>query len=193
VALVLVAGLVSLLVLFLAQSGVFSRNRKPAGQVSPEAASEAAAQVAPAVELGAPLPSVPPTAPALVAPGRPRYEPAIGADPRRTIPAQWGIEITSVGVAAGGNALDLRYKVLDAAKASSMLFLTNTVYVLDESSGKALVVPFQRENQTSQKLVTGKTYFTLLPNRGDKGERVATGSKVTVILGNSRTEHLVVN
>ena len=129
-------------------------------------------------------------APEVLSPIRSRAESPARVIAGLTIPQQWGIEITRVGVAANGNAIDLRYKVRDAAKASSMLFLTNTVYVLNESSGKALVVPFQRENQTSQKLVAGKTYFTLLPN---KGERVTAGSKVTVILGNSRTEHLVVN
>jgi hypothetical protein len=102
----------------------------------------------------------------------------------------WGIEITKVDVAAGGKALDLRYKVVDIAKATSMLYLTNIVYILDQSSGKVLIVPFQRENQTSQKLVAGKTYFTLLPN---KEGRVKSGSKVTVVLGGSRTENLVVN
>jgi hypothetical protein len=107
-----------------------------------------------------------------------------------SIPEQWGIEITKVGVAAGGKALDLRYKVVDVAKASSMLYLTNFVYIMNQSNKQALIVPFQRENQTSQKLVAGKTYFALLPN---KEERVKSGSKVTVVLGGSRAENLVVN
>lgn len=64
------------------------------------------------------------------------------------------------------------------------------VYIVNQSSGKVLIVPFQRENQTSQKLVAGKTYFMLLPNRE---ERVKSGSKVTVVLGGSRAENLVVN
>ena len=107
-----------------------------------------------------------------------------------SIAAQWGIEITKVGVAAGGKALDLRYKVLDVAKATSMLYLTNLVYVFNHSNNKVLMVPFQRENQTSQKLVAGKTYFTLLPN---KEGRVQSGNTVTVVLGGSRAENLVVN
>ncbi len=102
----------------------------------------------------------------------------------------WGIEITQVGVALRGAALDLRYKVVDATKASSLLYLTNLVYIYNQSNNKVLMVPFQRENQTSQKLVAGKTYFTLLPN---KEGRVESGSRVTVVLGGSRTEGLVVN
>jgi len=107
-----------------------------------------------------------------------------------SIPDHWGIEITQVGVAAGGKALDLRYKVIDVAKATSLLYLTNFVYIYNQSNRTALMVPFQRENQTSQKLVAGKTYFTLLPN---KEERVKSGNTVTVVLGGSRAENLIVN
>jgi hypothetical protein len=107
-----------------------------------------------------------------------------------SIPDRWGIEITRLSVAAGGKALDLRYKVVDSTKAASMLYLTNFVYIFNHSNSRALVVPFQRENQTSQKLVAGKTYFALLPN---SGERVKSGNEVTVVLGGSRTEKFVVN
>lgn len=102
---------------------------------------------------------------------------------------KWGIEITSLGVAMGGKALDLRYKVLDLAKATSMQFLTNYVYVVNQSSGKVLIVPFQQENQTKQKLSEGKVFFALLPN---KEGRVQSGSVVTVVVGNSRQENIVV-
>jgi hypothetical protein len=107
-----------------------------------------------------------------------------------SIADHWGIEITKVSVAAGGKALDLRYKVIDVAKATSMLYLTNFVYIYNPSNEKGLIVPFQRENQTSQKLVAGKTYFTLLPN---KEQRVKSGNLVTVVVGGSRAENLVVN
>jgi hypothetical protein len=115
---------------------------------------------------------------------------SIAPESALSIPDQWGIEITKVGVAVGGKALDLRYKVVDVAKASSMLYLTNYVYIYNQSNDKALIVPFQRENQTSQKLVAGKTYFTLVPN---KDKQVKSGSTVTVVLGGSRTENLIVN
>jgi hypothetical protein len=115
---------------------------------------------------------------------------AIAPESPMSIPDRWGIEITKVGLAAGGKALDLRYKVIDVAKATSLLYLTNFVYIYNQSNRTALIVPFQRENQTSQKLRAGKTYFTLLPN---KEERVHSGSTVTVVLGGSRVENLVVN
>ena len=90
----------------------------------------------------------------------------------------------------GGKALDLRYKVTDVTKATSLLYLTNHMYIFNHSNKKVLIVPFQRENQTSQKLVEGRTYFALLPN---KEERVQSGNTVSVVLGGSRAENLVVN
>ena len=112
-----------------------------------------------------------------------------GIESPLSIPEHWGIEITKVGMTAGGKALDLRYKVLDVAKATSMLHMTNYVYVFNQSNHKVLIVPFQRDNQTSQKLMVGKTYFTLLPN---KDGNVSSGNTVTVVVGGSRAENLIV-
>lgn len=112
-----------------------------------------------------------------------------GIESSLSIPEHWGIEITKVGMTAGGKALDLRYKVLDVAKATSMLHMTNYVYVFNQSNHKVLIVPFQRDNQTSQKLMAGKTYFTLLPN---KDGNVSSGNTVTVVVGGSRAENLIV-
>lgn len=101
----------------------------------------------------------------------------------------WGIQINGVRVALGGNGLDLRYTVVDPAKATNLFHLQEGTYVIDQASGKAIHVPFQKENQTSQKLVAGRTYFALLPN---KGQVVRTGSKVTVAIGNTRERDVLV-
>ena len=102
---------------------------------------------------------------------------------------QWGIQITSMRVGFGGNGLDLRYKVTDPVKAANLLHLKEITYIIDQGTGKAIPLPFQKENQTSQKLVAGKTYFALLSN---KGQVVKPGSKVTVAIGNSREQDVMV-
>ncbi|HEY9172358.1 MAG TPA: hypothetical protein VI136_08755 [Verrucomicrobiae bacterium] len=107
----------------------------------------------------------------------------------RSVEEQWGIQITSMRVGFGGNGLDLRYKVTDPTKATNLLHLREITYVIDQETGKALPLPFQKENQTSQKLVAGKTYFALLAN---KGQVVKPGSKVTVAIGNSRVKDVPV-
>ena len=179
---VLAAGLLSVLVMFLARSGAPASSRRDAG-------APASAGILPASSWTTPASSAVPQPIRAIVDTRGPVE-SVAPDSPLSIPDHWGIEITKVGVAAGGKALDLRYKVIDVAKATSLLYLTNFVYILNQSSGKALHVPFQRENQTSQKLVAGKTYFTLLPN---KEGRVQSGSMVTVVLGGSRAENLVVN
>jgi hypothetical protein len=109
--------------------------------------------------------------------------------PPRTVEDQWGVRISGLRLALGGAALDLRYIVVDAGKATNLFSLQRGPFLIDENKGKTLEVPFQRENQTSQKLVAGKTCFALLPN---KGQVVSSGDKITVVIGNTRQRDLVV-
>lgn len=102
---------------------------------------------------------------------------------------RWGVRITGMRLAMGGNGLDLRYKVLDASKAGTLLHLKEDSYVVDQESGKTLPFPLQRESQTSQKLVAGRTYFALLAN---KDHLVKPGSRVTVAIGNQRQRDVLV-
>jgi|GEM_PF-1263798 len=143
------------------------------------APTEASASVESAPEMGVPASVVD----ALPVPAQVRAE-------TKKLEEKWGIEITGMNLTAGGHGIDMRYKVLDVDKASGMLHLQELTYVLEEDSQKSLVVPFQRENQTSQKLVAGKTYFALFPN---KENRVKSGGKVTLVLGGARVENLTVN
>jgi hypothetical protein len=107
----------------------------------------------------------------------------------RSVEDRWGLQITGMRLAFGGKGLDLRYKVLDPAKATNLLHMQGITYIIDQASGKSIPLPFQRENQTSQKLVAGKTYFALLSN---KGQVVKQGSKVTVVIGNSREKDVMI-
>lgn len=102
---------------------------------------------------------------------------------------RWGLQVTSVRMAMRGAGLDLRYKVLDPSKATHLLHLKQAAYLVEQESGKMIPVPFQRENQTSQKLVAGKTYFTLLSN---KGQLVKPGTKVTLVIDTGRQSDIAV-
>lgn len=107
----------------------------------------------------------------------------------KSVEEQWGIEITGIRVALGGNGLDMRYKVVDPGKATGLPRLREQTYIVDQASGKTLALPFQRQNQTPQKLLAGKTYFTLLPNHG---QLVQPGDKVTVAIGQSQKRDVTV-
>lgn len=107
----------------------------------------------------------------------------------KSVEEKWGIQITGLRMAMGGAAIDLRYKVTDADKATSLMKLTDGPYVIDHTSGKTLAVPFQKENQTQQKLVSGKSYFALLPNEGAAAK---SGHKVTVAIGSTLQSDLTI-
>lgn len=149
-----------------------------------ESQSDKSAQTAGAVEQ-----SSPGTPNAVAQTPRPAriIEPSL--TPTESFEEQWGVQITGMRLAMGGNGLDLRYKVLNPAKATNLLHLKELTFVIDQESGKTLPLPFQRENQTSQKLVAGKTYFALLSN---KGQVVKSGSRVTVAIGNQMQRDVLV-
>lgn len=162
---VILIGLVSILMPILFSPGPVSSERGPVGSpADPPPAAEEADSARPKVALS--------------------VQPASTA-----VEEHWGIQINGVRVALGGNGLDLRYTVVDPSKATNLFHLQEGTYVIDQTSGRAIHVPFQKENQTSQKLVAGRTYFALLPN---KGQVVRAGSKVTVAIGNTRERDVLV-
>jgi hypothetical protein len=116
-------------------------------------------------------------------------------DPQKPLSVEekrWGIKILSLRPTSAGYMLDLRFQVLDPEKASHVLSRKAKAFVLDEDSGKTLPVPVTKSGplrQTTRKPETGRHYFSLFSNPGGL---VKEGSKVTVIIGDFRAEHVVV-
>lgn len=106
---------------------------------------------------------------------------------------KWGIQVTSLRMSAQGRMVDFRYKVLDPDKATTLSDREAKPYLLDQASGKKLLVPKAPKigplRQTAQKPEAGKVYFALFSN---PGQVVKGGSKVTVVLGDFRAENLTV-
>lgn len=103
---------------------------------------------------------------------------------------KWGIVISSVRLTAGGTSLDVRYKILDDQKASGMHKLQGQTYLLDQSTGRNLTSRAQVQPLVTQEMNEGKTYFMMFPNRG---RSVRSGDVVTLVIGGTRAENLVVN
>ena len=100
--------------------------RPPPPNPVPEAAA------APAVEAPAPLepavadvPAAPPPAP---------VKPAVPARPG-TLEGEWGIQVSSVGLAMAGGAVDFRYKVVDGEKALLLAQGKTEAYLVDQATG----------------------------------------------------------
>ena len=132
---------------------------------------------------------------------QPTVEPAVYAKPKAvlkqkpapvTLEEKWGVQVSSIRMTMANSAVDLRIKVLDAAKASSLGDGKTRAYLLNEDSGKKIMMPTSPKEggfpPTSNKLIAGKTYFALL---GDPGKLLQRGSKVTLVIGDSRTQNII--
>lgn len=102
------------------------------------------------------------------------------------------IEIETIHMTAAGKFIDLRYRVLDAGKASTLLGKQVRPKLIDERTGTEMAVPTTAKlgalRQTQGKQRTGRTYFILFANNGSVGP----GSKVTAEIGPMVFPHLTV-
>ena len=108
-------------------------------------------------------------------------------------PQEWGIEVVGLYPAVRGRVLDLRYKILDTAKAAVLPNEPGGIYLIDEATGVTTKLPNSPKTgsipQNPQKLEAGRTYSFSFPNQGD---RFKSGSKVTLVIGSFRAENLAV-
>lgn len=107
--------------------------------------------------------------------------PAARFAPAGDLEALGGIQVTQVGVTAAGGLVDLRFKVLDAAKARKLLGDPANIPVLVAQGGLPLHAPHNALK--GAKYGDGLVYFILYPNvRG----AVRPGDEVTVAMGETR-------
>lgn len=105
---------------------------------------------------------------------------------------QWGIEVKSISLSAGGFMFDFRYRVVDPEKALPLFKRSTKPVLIDEASGARFAVPAPPKVgalRASQAPEAGRTYFILFAN---PGRYVKAGSKVTLEIGECRIEHLTV-
>jgi hypothetical protein len=102
------------------------------------------------------------------------------------------IAIDAIHMSAAGSFIDLRYRVLDATKATEVLGPKVRPRLIDERTGSVMAVPMTAKlgslRQTQGRQATGRTYFILFANNGS----VAPGSRVTAEIGPLVFKHLTV-
>lgn len=105
----------------------------------------------------------------------------------------WGIRPVSMQLTATDYMLDFRYRVLDAKKAAAIINRKTKPYLIVEKTGVKLNIPSSYKvgplRQSAQFAQENRNYFMLFANPGRK---VRAGDKVTVMAGDFRLEHLVV-
>ena len=105
---------------------------------------------------------------------------------------QWGIEIASIRLTANNHMIDYRYRVLDAAKATDLFTRQIKPMLIHQETGKVMAVPETAKIgplRNSNIPQAGKIYWMFF---GNAGNLVKPGDKVTVVIGEFRTENLVV-
>lgn len=104
----------------------------------------------------------------------------------------WGVDIVDVRRVASGEMLAFRYVVLDPVKAEALNDKRNTAYLIDEKSGRKLMVP-QMEKvgalRTTMTQKTGRMYWMVFANTG---RIVDVGSRVDVVIGDFHVNGLTV-
>ncbi len=111
-----------------------------------------------------------------------RQEQAIAAFEEET-----GIRVVRIVLSGGGGIIDLQYQVVDPDKALIVHDADNPPMMLDEKSNFIFANPFHEH--AARELHTAVTYHEMIMNGGGLIQR---GSKITLGVGESRLEHLVV-
>lgn len=105
-----------------------------------------------------------------------------------------GVKIRGVRLSAAGFMLDLRYRVLDAAKAEPLLDRKVQPYLLDQS-GARFGVPFSPKIGALRSTRRGEIHldrdYSML--FGNPGRYLQPGSKITLVVGEQKIENLTVD
>lgn len=106
-----------------------------------------------------------------------------------------GVELKGVRLTANGYIVDLRYRVLDPAKAQPLLDRKVRPVLVDEATGHRLYVPVPpivgalRQTSRNKVIHTDRDYFMLFANPDRK---LQAGSKVALYVGDQRFGNLQV-
>ena len=104
-----------------------------------------------------------------------------------------GVEIVAVRMTAANTMLDLRYRVLDPAKAKPLMDPAVPISLIDQGTGAAGEVPVDEQvgalRQSGHQIRPGQTMAALF---GNPGGAVRKGSKVNLRLGDLEVTGLTI-
>lgn len=118
-----------------------------------------------------------------------------GDAPADPVEDQLGVKVEGVHLSAAGYMIDIRYRLIDPAKAAPLLDRKINPYLLDEATGARLGVPEapkvgQLRPTSRSKVIPGRNYYILFAN---PGRYLKAGSKVTLVAGDARIGNLVID
>lgn len=107
-----------------------------------------------------------------------------------------GVELVSVALSASGFMIDVRYRVLDAAKAQALAERKVSPTLINDVTGHRYYVPntpkigpLRQSATAKQPLLAGRVYFMLFAN---PDHRLRQGEKVSLHVGDAVIDDIVV-
>lgn len=107
-----------------------------------------------------------------------------------------GVELTSVALSASGFMIDVRYRVVDAAKAQSLAERKVNPVLINQATGDRYYVPnapkigpLRQSATAKQPVLAGRVYFMLFAN---PDRRLRQGEKVILDAGDAIIPDIVV-
>ena len=121
-------------------------------------------------------------------------QPAKQTDAQHTTAAEAaGIKIERIHLSAGGQMLDMRYRIVDANKARLALNHQAKVYLIDQASGVQLPVPDMAKVGKLRQLPVAsesdKIFWMFFSN---PGAVVKSGARVTLVIDELRIKDILV-
>ena len=120
----------------------------------------------------------------------------ISSEKAKELADKWGVELLGMRLTTAGFMMDFRFRVLDADKALPLFDHRIKPHIVAERSNIKLPVPMAtkvgafRPTNRGKNIKADKTYFMIF---GNPDRHVKAGEKVTVVIGDFKVEHLMVN
>jgi len=119
----------------------------------------------------------------------------VDQDPARSLTSEEtaGIKIERIHPSAGGQMLDMRYRVVDREKAKGAIKRGAQIYLVDQSSGTKLPVPdMAKVGKLLQRPDQGKNDTVFWIFFSNPGAMVKPGAKVTLVIDEIRIKDIIV-
>ena len=106
---------------------------------------------------------------------------------------QLDAEVLAARLTAAGYMIDMRFHIKDGKKAAPLFDRKVKPYIIEEKTGARLMVPVSAKlgalRQAPQHVYDDRTYFMFFAN---PARRIASGDKITLVIGRYRQQHIVV-
>jgi len=109
---------------------------------------------------------------------------------------QWGVEILGMRLASANMMMDFRFRVLEVDKALTLFDHRIKPYVIVDRNNIKLPVPMAakvgalRPTNRGKNIKADRNYYMIF---GNPDRHVKAGETVTVVIGEFRVDHLLVN